>query len=132
MSSQDLHNQVDERVALNIQTINTDTTTDGVIIDTQGYESLEFILQAGVITAGVVSPVLNDGDDSGLSDAAAVAAAFRLGALTVLDTSNTTVRVGYVGKKRYVRLSALSATSANLLAGAVAVLSNPRSAPVAQ
>jgi hypothetical protein len=128
----DLHNNVDERVALNTQLINTDTTTNGNIIDTQGYESIEFVMQAGVVTAGDVTPVLQDGDDSGLSDAAVVAADFRLGSLVTLDATNGITRFGYVGKKRYVRVNALSATSANLTVGVTAVLGDPHSAPVAQ
>jgi hypothetical protein len=132
MGQRDLHDNVDERVALNTQLINTDTTTAGVIIDTQGYESVEFIVQAGVVTAGDVTPLLEDGDDSGLSDAAAVAADFRLGSLVLLDTTNDITRFGYVGKKRYVRLSAVTATSANLTVGGTVVLGHPHSAPVAQ
>jgi hypothetical protein len=128
----DLHDNIDERVALNTQLINTDTTTAGVIIDTAGYESLEFIMQAGVVTAGDVTPLVEDGDNVALSDAAAVGADFRLGALVLLDTTNDITRFGYVGKKRYVRISAVTATSANLTVGATAVLGNPHSAPVAQ
>lgn len=132
MASQDMHNNIDERIALNTQVIASDTTTAGVIIDTQGYESVEFIVQAGVVTAGDVTPLLEDGDDSGLSDAAAVAADFRLGSLVLLDTSNTLTRFGYVGKKRYVKLSVVTANSANLTVGGTVILSNPRTAPVAQ
>lgn len=127
----DLHNNMDERVALATQLINTDTTTAGVIIDTAGYESLELIMQAGVVTAGDVTLIMQDGDDSGLSDAATVASDSRLGSLVTLDATGIT-RVGYVGKKRYVRISAVSDNSANLTVGVAAVLSNPHSAPVAQ
>ncbi len=132
MASQDLHSNVDERIALNTQVISSDTTTAGVIIDTQGFESLEFIVQAGIVTAGDVTPLVEDGDDAALSDAAAVASDFRIGSLVLLDTSNTLTRFGYVGKKRYVRLSAVTDNSANLTVGGTAVLSNPHSAPVAQ
>lgn len=128
----DMHNNVDERVALNFQTIASDTTTAGVIIDTAGYESLEFVMQTGTVTAGDVTPLLQDGDDSGLSDVAAVATDFRLGSLVTLDAANGITRVGYVGKKRYVRLSAVTDNSANLQVGSIAVLGKPHSAPVAQ
>jgi hypothetical protein len=132
MGQRDLHDNIDERVALNTQLINTDTTTAGVIIDTQGYESVEFIVQAGVVTAGDVTPLIEDGDNVALSDAAVVAADFRLGSLVLLDTTNDITRFGYVGKKRYVRLSAVTATSANLTVGGTVVLGHPHSAPVAQ
>lgn len=132
MSSQDLHSNIDERNAFNTQVIASDTTTAGVIIDTQGYESVEFIMKAGVVTAGDITPILQDGDDSGLSDVATVASDFRLGSLVTLDATNGLTRVGYVGKKRYVRLSGLTANSANLTVGGIVILSNPHSAPVAQ
>ena len=129
MASVDLHNNIDERVALNIQTITTNV--DGEIIDTAGYESIEFLVSTGTWTAGTITPKLQDGDDSGLSDAADVASDFVVGSYVALGAANGVTRVGYVGKKRYVRLSAVSA-SANLQGGAIAVLGSPHSAPVAQ
>ena len=38
-----------------------------------------------------------------------------------IDTTNQVTTIGYVGKKRYVRLSMVTANSANLTVGAVAV-----------
>jgi hypothetical protein len=131
----DMHNNVDDRVALNIQAISTDTTTAGAIIDTAGYESIEFIIQSATLTDGTYTAVLQDGDDSGLSDAANVASDFVLGTLPVfaLTEDNVTKRVGAVPKKRYIRLSLTSAsTSSGGTLGAVAVLGKPHSAPVAQ
>ena len=132
MSSQDLHNQIDERVAKATVAVVADTAIAGNIIDTKGYESLEFVLQAGIVSAGDVTPSLFDGDDSGLSDVAAVSAANTLGALVTLDATDGITRFGYVGKKRYVRVTLTGANSANLTAGVIAILSNPRTAPVAQ
>lgn len=132
MSTQDLHSNIDERLSHAIQTINTDTVTAGAIIDTAGYESLEFIVQAGIVTTGDITASLQDGDDSGLSDVATVDSAFVLGDFVTVDTTNQLTRIGVVSKKRYVRMNLTSANSANLLASAIAVLSNPGSAPVAQ
>lgn len=132
MSSQDLHNNVDERIALNFQTINSDTTTNGVIIDTQGFESLEFMIVTGTVSAGDVTPAMQDGDDSGLSDAATVDSAFVIGSFVTLDAANGITRVGYVGKKRFVRLNAVTDNSADLQVGAIVVLGDAHSAPVAQ
>ncbi|MCK5617723.1 hypothetical protein KAR91_88480 [Candidatus Pacearchaeota archaeon] len=132
MSSKDMQSKIDELVALNTQLINTDTTTVGNIIDTQDFESVEFIIQEGVKTLGDVTPILEDGDDSGLSDAAVVASDFRLGSLVTLNATNAITRVGYVGKKRYIRLSVLSANSANLTVGGTVILGHPRQSPVSQ
>ena len=132
----DLHSNVKQEVALNAQDITTDTTTVGNIIDTRGFESLEFIIQSGTITDGDYTLVLTQGDDSGLSDAAVVPSDEVLGVLTgfVAADDNTAKRVGSIGKKRFQLLSILSdntATGATKFS-AVAVLGNPQSAPTAE
>lgn len=130
----DLHNDVNAAVALVQQAIAADTLVDGEIIDTAGFDSLEFIVQVGTITTGVVALILQEGDDSGLSDAANVPAAEVLGDLTgfIVTDDDAVKRVGSIGKKRYQRLSILPASSAAIdFIGAVAVQGNPNSKPVA-
>ena len=131
----DLHSNIKDETALNTAAISTNTTTVGAIIDTLGYESLEFIAQSGTITDGAYALLLEQGDDSGLSDVAAVPADEVLGALTgfVATDDNETVRVGSIGKKRYQRLSLVSTgVTTGGTFSAVAVLGNPKSGPVAQ
>jgi hypothetical protein len=116
---------------LNPQTISSDTTTNGIIIDTAGYESLEFVIQTATITLGTITPVIQESDDSGLADPVTVtdASGFLLGTLAdatfAATDDNKTKRIGYAGKKRYVRLSVVTASSANLVVGAVAILGAP-------
>lgn len=136
MAEYDLHSNVKQEVALDSQDITTDTTTAGNIIDTRGLESLEYIIQSGVITDGAYALKLEQGDDSGLSDAADVPAAEVLGVLTgfVAADDNAAKRVGSIGKKRYQRLSIVStgtSTGATRFSS-VAVLGNPQSAPTAE
>lgn len=135
MSEFDLHNNVDDRVALTNQSITTNTTTDGEIIDTIGFESIEFIVQSGALNAGAFALLLQEGDEGNLSDAADVSSEETLGALTgFADTDDdVTIRVGSIGKKRFQRVSIVStgASGANLFS-AVAVLGTPHTAPVAQ
>lgn len=130
----DLHNNVDERNALNAAAITTNTTTVGNIIDTKGFESVVLAAILGVRTDGTYTLKLEHGDDSGLADAADVAAADRLGSLTAMNASNQVARIGYIGKKRYVRLSIVSTgvTTGVAAAGALALLGHPQYAPVAQ
>lgn len=132
----ELHNNIDDRMALNPAAITTDTTTAGIIIDTAGYESLEFLIIAKTITDGAYALKLEEGDDSGLSDAADVAAADVLGVLTgfVAADDNTVKRVGSIGKKRYQRLSIVSTstTTGVDIMSAIALLGHPQHAPVAQ
>lgn len=131
----DLHNNVNDVHALNHQTISTNTTTVGDIIDTAGYESIEFLIQSATITDGVYTVKLEDGDDSGLSDAADVSSELVLGSLPahVAADDNVVKRVGCISKKRYVRLSLVSTgTTTGGALGAVAVQGHPHSKPVAQ
>lgn len=113
----DMHNNVLPAVALNTTTITTDTTTNGNIIDLQGFDMVEFFIVTGTLTDGDYTPLIEDGDDSGLSDAAAVADTELLGteagaAFTTDTDDNKVSRIGYVGGKRYVRLSIVSTNTA--------------------
>lgn len=131
----DLHSNVDDRVAVVQQAVAADTLIVGAIIDTLDFESLEYVIQVGTITTGTVSFVLEEGDDSGLSDAAAVSADETLGALTglLVTDDDSTKRLGSIGKKRYQRLSLQPAGSAAInFIGASAILGHPKTAPVAQ
>ena len=119
-SVNDLHHHTKQLPALTSQTISTDTTTAGAIIDTAGFEACEFLLLSGTITDGAYAVSLQEGDASNLSDAATVDAAEILGdADFALADDDTAKRIGYIGKKRYVRLSIVSSgtTSGGVFAG---------------
>lgn len=124
MSSRDLHSKIVVATAFNTQTIGSVTTTTGVIIDTDDYLGLEFVMLSGTITNGTFTVKLEDGDDSGLSDAADVDSDFLLGALPDISgsgESNRIRRVGYVGKKRYIRLSIVSTGTVDGIISAIAI-----------
>lgn len=131
----DLHHNIDDRVGMNPAAISTNTTTVGEIIDSVGYESIEWLIYSGTITDGAYALLLEEGDDPALADAAAVPAAEVLGDLTgfVAADDNAVKRVGSIGKKRYQRLSIVSTgvtTGVNTM-GAVCALGHPKHAPVA-
>ncbi len=132
----DLHNCVDDKIALDLNAITTNTTTVGNIIDTAGFESIEFVAVSKAITDGAYAFRIEDGDASNLSDAADVDVSLLLGALTgfIATDDNTTKRVGCISKKRYVRLSIVSTgtTVGTSMLGAVAVLGHPHHQPVSQ
>lgn len=115
--------------------------TVGAIIDTNDYESLEFVITSGTITTGTFTAILDDGDVANLSDSAAVVDDNLLGkdpaqatgvavAFAVTDDDET-YRFGYIGKKRYVRMSLLGASTPVGEFVGHAILGNPRNAPVA-
>ncbi len=126
--------------AFDIQAIGTDTTTNGDVIDTQGYEAVSFFFQTGTITDGDYTVLIQEGDESDLSDASAVADADLLPAGTGqeadasfdADTGDNQVsKIGYRGTKRYVRFNVVSTnTSTGGTVGAIAILEYPDEAPV--
>lgn len=131
----DGHNNIDELVALDSQTIASDTTTVGNIIDTQGFESLEYLVSLGDWTDGLYTVLLEESEDSGLSGSNVVSAAETLGALPALGADNAIGRVGSIGKKRYQRLSIVStafSSAGSEAVHAMAILGHPKHAPVAQ
>lgn len=109
MASKDLVHNAKLTNVINPAAIKSaNATTTGVIIDTQGYESLTFAIEAGAITDGAFTPTMTEGDAANLSDGAAVAAGDMLGTLAASvqnnASQNTTKTIGYRGGKRYVRL----------------------------
>jgi len=119
---------------LDLQEITSDTTTVGNIVDSQGFESLTLMIQSGVLTDGDYVAKVEDGDDSGLSDAADVATDFLIGSLPVFAPADdqTVKSVGYVGKKRFVRLSLVSTnTTSGGFFASTAVKGNAASRPTA-
>lgn len=78
----------------------TRIASGSTIVDTAGAESILFLLPAAANT----SIALTHGDDSGLSDTAAVGSDFVLGAVSGFGATDNAV-VRYVGKKRYVMIT---------------------------
>lgn len=131
MVQRDNHHNVKASSALDTQAITSDTTTAGNIIDTKGFESLEFVIQAGTLTDGAYAVLIEEGDDSGLSDAAPVADADLLGTELLAGFAATdddkVSRIGYLGSKRFARLSLVSTgTTTGGTLGAIAHQSHAR------
>lgn len=131
----DLHHNIGPVVALDTTAISSDITTQGNIVDLQGYGAVEFLIQSGTLTDGTYTPLLEEGDASDLSDASAVADANLLGteatAAFAATEDDTVKRLGYCGSKRYVRLSIVStSTSSGGTLSALAVRGRPANAPV--
>lgn len=103
---------------------NVNTPIVSQIIDTAGFNSTEFVIMTGTDTDAdaTFAVLVEDGNNSALSDNVEVAAGFLLG--TEAGTSytfaddNVTRKIGYIGAKRYVRVTI---TPANNGAGDVFV-----------
>lgn len=112
MIPHDLHNRLTYlRGVSPVTQTNADTAFVSQIIDMADLMALEFVIALGTLSdAGITTVVLmEEGDDSGLSDAAAVADADLLGtevlASFIQSDDDAIKKIGYVGTKRYVRLT---------------------------
>lgn len=116
-----------------------DTTAQvGQIIDKQGFESLTYIIATGSIadSDATFTVLLEEGNAANLSDAAAVADADLVGtevlAAFQYDDDNETRKLGYIGSKRYTRLTITPVNNASAaVIAAVAVLGRPQMLPTA-
>ena len=112
------------------------TALVSAIIDTAGYESLTFAILTGVESDAdaTFAVTMEHGDNSALSDTAAVASTDIVGTLALASfdfaADNVARKIGYIGIKRYVRMTITpSANTGNFFASAVAILGNPKTAP---
>jgi len=112
MPTRDLHNSIHVSRGLSPQVqTNADTAFVSQILDTAMYESAEFLILTGSMTDtnATFTVLVEDGDVSNLSDNAAVDDKFLLGTETAatfrFDDDNEVRKIGYVGSKRYVRVT---------------------------
>ena len=112
-------------------------TKTSAIIDSAGFESLEFIAIAGVLTDGTWTTALYGGDASNMSDEVILAASEYIGTLPSFAITDDSVakRVGVniaQVKKRYYRMKMTQAAApTGGYMAACAILAKPRYAPVA-
>lgn len=98
--------------------INSDTTTNGAIIDTKDFDlGVKFDILCTVYGAGTYTPVLEESNDSGMSGATDVPDANLIGteagaAISAVTASGATMAsIGAFGTKRYLRLKIASVSS---------------------
>jgi len=126
----DLYNITKSLVGLSIQTIATDTDTNGAIIDTQGFESGKVVLASGVITAGDITiKEIQEDSDITMASATVIPAERLIGTPAVMTASDSVSELGFVSTKRYVRVVFTTANSADLTVGANVELGSPVSTP---
>jgi hypothetical protein len=131
MASYDQKTSLKPVKALNITAITSSTTTAGSSIDTKGFESLTLFVELGARTDGTFLPLIQDSDDD--INFVDVADQFLIGteAEAQINTANTIKTIGYVGKKRYVKLSIVStAVTSGATVSATAILANASVKPV--
>lgn len=136
----DLANHLTFRRAISPQAARTDNTAIvSQIIDLAGFEKMCFAINIGANTDtnATFAVLIEHGDAANLSDAAPVADAQLTGteaeAGFTADDDNSTRKIGYVGAKRYVRLTITPSgnDSGNIFVTALAVLTASRYWPAA-
>ena len=105
-----------------------DTPKVSEIIDMQGANALLMVLSFGSIadTDATFVLLVEDGDNSSLTDNAAVADAYltgtEVGAAPLFSDDNKVWKIGYTGPKRYVRLTLTPTNNTGaILTSAVAI-----------
>jgi len=136
----DLHNNIHPLIGIAPVAARTDNTAIvSTIVDTAGFGSCEFVIITGTNTdADVTFTVLvEDGDVSTLTDNAAVADSQLLGTEALagfaFGDDAETRKIGYVGGKRYVRVTITPADNAagNIFLSGLWLLGHPADAPTA-
>lgn len=133
----DLHNNIKCSLAEPPVAAQTDNTAIvSTILDTSGFGSNEFVGILGTNTDADVSftVLMEEGDNSALSDNSAVADADLLGVEAMgLDFAddNKVFKLGYKGTKRYIRVTVTPADNAagNIFFAAVWIQGHPSEVP---
>lgn len=136
---EDFYNEVEVRRAISPLVITDNTAAVSQIIDLANCNKCLFVIETGTLSDAdtVVTALLEEGDAANLSDAAAVADADMIGteaaASPTFADDNETRKLGYIGSKRYVRLTMTPANNTgNIPLCAIALLSGERVQPVDQ
>lgn len=137
----DLSSEINPRPVIAPQVATDNTPMVGTAIDRQGFDSLTFVMQSGTIadSDATVTPLVEHADDDGTGVAGAYTAVpddqlvgtEALAGFVAAD-DNKCRKIGYVGDKRFVRLTATpAANSGNLPFAAVAILGHASIRPTA-
>lgn len=133
----DLMNNIALKRVLSPVSVADNTAQVGTVVDGQGHDSVTYVIATGSIADvdATFTVLLEESDASG-SGFAAVADADLLGTEVLagfqFDDDNECRKLGYVGNKRYTRLTITPVGNASAaLLCAVAVLGHPAVAPTA-
>jgi hypothetical protein len=136
MKNLDLHNKLEFRRAISPVSVADNTAAVSQIIDRQGFSALEFAIATGSLADAdaTFTVLVEHGDASDLTGGSAVGDEDLLGTEALasfqFDDDNETRKIGYVGNKRYVRLTITPANNASAaVICAIAVLGGAHDAP---
>lgn len=135
---QDLFNSINPKRAISPVSVGDNTAQVSQIIDRQGFDSVTFVIASGSLADAdaTFAVTIDEGNQSNLSDASAVAAADLLGTTALasftFSDDDKVFKLGYRGYKRYVRITITPTGNASAaLLSAVAILGHPALTPTA-
>ena len=138
MKNLDLYSKIAVRRAISPVSVADNTAAVSQVIDRQGFTALMFAIALGAIADAdtTMAVLVEHADISDMTGAVAVPDAELNGTEAAagfqFDDDNETRQIGYVGNKRYVRLTITPANNASAaLIAAVALLGGASDAPVA-
>ena len=134
----DNFNEINVKRVLSPASVADNTAQVGEIVDNKGFNSLTYLIATGSLADAdaTFTVLLEDGATANLADAAAVADAYLLGtealASFIFSDDNKCFKLGYIGNKRYTRLTITPGGNASAaLLSAVAVLGEAQIQPTA-
>lgn len=135
MATRDLAHDLANAISIAPISLSAVATTNGTGVDTSGFEGVMMLTTSGL--QGGTSPVLTltlqesaDNTTWNVVPDAQVIAASGLNSTGFVVAASSTVELGYIGAKRYVRASvALAGTTPTAVVSAVAVEGHARNLP---
>lgn len=143
MASKDQASNIVHKIAFHIQQIPEPSgeftgEINGQVIDTIEFESVDFIMQRGISVGGTATMQIRESnfngegtDPSFLESSTIVDANDLIGTIanTVLTECESSSRIGYVGRKRFVRLRIVFVSANDMDIGGTVILGNPHNNP---
>lgn len=132
----DLANAIAIALAIAPVVVTDDSGITGITIDRQNYDSVTFGILTGTLADAAFTGTITvqEGDLANMSDAASVADADLIISANVIAFNQAddakTIKIGYVGNKRYVRVNiATTGNAGSLPISAFALLGHPTQLP---
>jgi len=127
--NRDLVKNLDAQLTVVPQVVTADVS--GAAVDTRGFDSAIAIVIAGaIVAAGLVLPILQESDTTTDGDFTNVAAGDIKGTPFVNLTASSIQKVGYTGKKRYLRIKLDYVSGTSVAVSSSIVLGTPARLPV--
>ena len=123
----DLYHFVEPVVSIDTAVYSGALTATGAIIDTDGFESGQIVLNAKITDGEVAITSITESDDAAMAGATAIPEARIIGTLGALNATGVT-DFGFIATKRYVQCNvAVTGVTVDMTANSICNLGHPTS-----